>query len=241
MLAILSGNYNDLSTKIYQKSHQSKLEILRCLYENGADIHLKDSMGDNILDWVKLNSGMLGCETCEIDYLKTLIGLGANINQIDKSGHPIIYDFCARYSHQGIQSLITVGADIHQKTSNEHGNILHFLASQEFCDKEMIRFLVSQGVSINEIDTPKGSSVPGWPPLAFVNRKENTEIFLNAGANPLFIDGLGQNLLQILHHLNISPDISAPLQPYINNANLKDEVLSQLKLKEEGNKIGRKL
>lgn len=139
--------------------------VARCeqLVKRGFPVDATDSEGDTALDWA--------IYYCNVDVVRKLVELGANVNHADKWNFtPLVYTATTLRGHRlrGTQDerneiarmLIQNGANVNHRTGTARGDgqtTLHFAATDR--NAGLVRLLLDAGANRNAKDAS------GWTPL----------------------------------------------------------------------------
>ena len=141
----LDVNYcdKDFFTAIHCAAQKGKLDLLKLLHTNGANIHQVSRNGTN-----SLMSASLGIGDCET--VSWLIKHGVDVNFCNQKKYRAVHGAAQEGNLDVLKLLHKNGGNIHQLTSNGFNCIM--LASEGNGDCETVSWLISQGVDVNHCD-----------------------------------------------------------------------------------------
>lgn len=113
---------------------------------NNKFADIRDVAGSEVLIVYFAKMGHSVKSVVDLDYLKTLIRSGANLNYTDRHGQTVLHEVALRWPVEVAQFLLENGADVN--ASDNFGRTpLHVAASIDFPD--MVKWLVANGANIH--------------------------------------------------------------------------------------------
>lgn len=148
-------------------------EIVKKLFQMGADIHVTDTEGETPLWWA-----IDGANFSVADFL---LDIGADLEIVNNEGHLPIHNTAKYGDIATLDYLISHGVPVDQRTTYG-ATALHIAATH----RDMIDYLISKGAEVNAYDDR------GWTPLhyalsaniVYIDRKlKCAECLIHHGAN----------------------------------------------------------
>jgi len=130
------GDHKKRGSELYNSATQKKIEEVKKLISNGADLNWSDSNGRTPL--------LIAAKEGTVTVLKLLVEAGANVNQASTKGHTALYK-AAKYGNlEIVKLLLKYGADSSKKTPKGYTPITIAI---ERGHQEIVQLLRSLGVS----------------------------------------------------------------------------------------------
>ena len=160
-----------------------RLDNIKTLIKQGADIHQIDNDGGTALHYAARNA--------KSEIIEYLLSLGLKVNMVSNSGQTPLMCACRDGGRlDNIKTLIKQGADIHQ-IDNDGWTALHYAARD--AKSEIIEYLLSLGLKVNIVDNS------GQTPLMCAcrdgDRLDNIKTLIKQGADIHQIDNDGWTAL----------------------------------------------
>ena len=189
-------------------------EALKLLIKAGADVNAKDQYGDNILHITSfpetiellvkekkmdihskgnngnsvLHSAIMSGQ--DLNHIKLLIGLGADINQVNSSWYTPLH-FVTSYKMDIAKFFIDKGLNVNARTQAGE-TLLHIVFSEAWGHKDYIKFLIKKGANINAKDNQ--GETPLYRAIQSRVDIENLQFLIDQGADLNVVNNKGENL-----------------------------------------------
>lgn len=177
------------------------IPVIKKLICAGPDLNKKNNKGEAPL-W-KYNKGAYGYalnNTNDDDVLKLLVDAGMDLNGRDESGHTILWHLGQRYDieFETAAKFIRLGADP-LAVALDGKTLLHY-AAEHSVKPEWFRSLISLGMKADAVDKDGDTVIHtllGQQADSITNEEEILQILIEAGAQPLAKNAMGQSALHI--------------------------------------------
>ncbi len=168
-------------TALREASSAGNFELVRLLIDLGADVKADNS-----------HSLMLASSTGNIDIINLLIKLGSDINIKDQDGYSLIRNATDRGKVEVVKTLISHGADIHERNKYDQSTLLINASEDNYID--VVKLLIDKGADLNAKDK-KGETAL----LKAVDEDhyEVMKVLVGAGANIDTPNSLGDTALML--------------------------------------------
>ena len=172
-------------TALMIASEEGNVEFINVLLKAGADASIGDVNGRT---W--LHHSMI--RKCKREVLQMIIDHGAQVNATNKMGHTVLMLASAKGNIDGINVLLTAGADPSIEDANGNTWLHHSIIGE--CKREVLQMMIDCDAQVNT------TNKMGHTALMLASGKANIDginILLKAGADPGIEDANGNTWL---HH-----------------------------------------
>jgi ankyrin repeat protein len=168
-----SSLYSDHVYNLQGWNYNIQIETVNALLESGADVNIKDWIGDTAL--------MSAIWANDIELIKTLLNKGADVNAMSKSNDTaLMYAVLSKKDSKEIVTLLLDnGANINDKMGFEMFTPLIYATRQP--NIEILKLLLERGADVN-ITSPK-NNISALRSATQANQPQMIKMLLDNGAN----------------------------------------------------------
>ena len=170
----------DKCSILHNAAKSGSLEIIKYLFEHGADVNYKKKGGESVLHYAakfgsleivkylvehgadvncknKRNKSVLhnAAKSGSLEIVKYLVEHGADVNNKNEKNKSVLHNAAKSGSLEMVKYLVEYGADVTCETKWENISVLHHAAESD--SLEIVKYLVEHGADVNNKDKGGGS------------------------------------------------------------------------------------
>jgi ankyrin repeat protein len=180
-------NARDISgiTPLHLAYGQGNVDVVKILIDRGASIKSVTDEKRNVLHYAVTS------DQWNRDEMKNLVEIGVGVNLQDAEGITPLHLAAFHLRPENVRLLLDYGADVNLKC-NRKRSALHYAATAEYSNRQVIDLLISRGIDVNAQDISGESALH----LASdVGQYGNLKALLSAGANPHALTHRGRTII----------------------------------------------